>query len=262
MNKPPLRVLLVEDDDEDYLIARDLFDEIEHHRYELDWIDNYDDALAEIKRQRHDVCLIDYHLGPRDGLELLNEALACGCRAPMIMLTGQGGLDVDLEAMRLGAYDYLIKGQITPQVLERSIRYALEHAKSTEALRETVNISSALLTVVNHLDEGVAITDPFREDNDVIYVNARYCEMTGYSRDELIGRDLRFLQGFETDPAEVARMRAALDDGEPYQGTVINYRKDGSTFAAELSIYPVHGKNDVVVKHVCIARLLNGEGDS
>ena len=63
MKEKTLRVLLVEDDEEDFLIARDLFEEIQHHRYELDWIEFYDEAIEEIERQRHDIYLLDYHLG-------------------------------------------------------------------------------------------------------------------------------------------------------------------------------------------------------
>ena len=253
MSEQPLRVLLVEDDEEDFMIARDLFKEIPHDRYDLDWIDNYEEALDEILAQRHDIYLLDYHLGPHDGLELLQEALAEGCNAPMIILTGQGGRDVDLEAMRLGAYDYLIKGQITPQVLERSIRYALAHARSTDALRETVRISSALLTVANHIHEGVAITDPFSPDNPVIYLNDRYAGMTGYARDELLGRNLRVLQGAQTDPAEIERMRQAIDEARPYHGTIVNYRADDTPFLCELSIYPVRDSDGEVVKYVALA---------
>lgn len=247
-----MRVLLVEDDEEDFLIARDLFEEIQHHRYELDWIEFYDEALAEIERQRHDIYLLDYHLGARDGLELLVEAISRGCRRPMIMLTGQGGRKVDLDAMRAGAYDYLVKGQITPQVLERSIRYAIEHAKSTDALRETVRVSTALLTVVNNLDEGVVITDPLAEDDPIVFVNEQYANMTGYSRADLIGRNARLLQGSQTEPGEIRAMRDALENGEVYRGEVTNHRADGSAFRQRISIHPVRDKSGVVVQHVSI----------
>mgnify|MGYP000041150082 FL=1 len=252
MKEKTLRVLLVEDDEEDFLIARDLFEEIQHHRYELDWIEFYDEAIEEIERQRHDIYLLDYHLGARDGLELLVEAISRGCRRPMIMLTGQGGRQVDLEAMRAGAYDYLVKGQITPQVLERSIRYAIEHAKSTDALRETVRVSSALLTVVNNLDEGVVITDPLAEDNPIVYVNERYAEMTGYDRADLLGRNARILQGSQTEPVEIRSMREALERGDSYHGVVTNHRADGSPFKQRISIHPVRDKSGVVVQHVSI----------
>jgi len=121
-----IRVLYVEDDEEDYILARDMLADIAHTRYELEWVASYDAALALIQRQQHDVCLIDYRLGERDGLELLRDAIQNGCRAPTIILTGQGDEKTDIAALKAGAADYLVKGQINTPLLERSIRYALE----------------------------------------------------------------------------------------------------------------------------------------
>lgn len=252
MPSQPIKVLLVDDDEEDYIIARDLFAGITEHRYELDWVDQYDEALVEIVKQRHQVYLLDYHLGGRNGLDLLRDALAQGCNAPMIMLTGQGGRDVDLKAMSMGAYDYLIKGQITSGMLERSLRYAMQHARSTNALRETVKISSALLTVTGHLDRGVAITDPMLDDAPLIYVNDFYLQMTGYARQELLGRNPRMLQGVETSPAELKRIGKVMESGEIYHGSLVNYRKDGEPFMNHLSVYPVFNADGEVVQHIAL----------
>jgi len=118
----PLRVLLVEDDEDDYVLIRDLLAEIEG--LALDWVDGYEEALERLERGAHDVCLVDYRLGEMSGLGLMREAASRGHRAPMILLTGRGDRQVDLEAMRAGAADYLLKGEIDAPTLERSIRYA------------------------------------------------------------------------------------------------------------------------------------------
>src|SRR5207302_807112 len=70
------------------------------------------------------------------GVELLRQAVEGGCGAPFILLTGQGDRQVDMEAMQAGAADYLIKGQIDAPLLERSIRYAIQHHRDREALRQ------------------------------------------------------------------------------------------------------------------------------
>jgi PAS domain S-box-containing protein len=134
MNAVPLRVLLVEDDEDDYILVRKLLSEVSGSRYELDWVTAYDAALKAMQDGRQDVCVLDYRLGHHDGLELLQEARARGFWAPIIFLTGQGDYDVDLEAMRRGAADYLVKGQINAPLLERSIRYAIEQKKAQDAL--------------------------------------------------------------------------------------------------------------------------------
>src|SRR5476649_391517 len=99
----PVRVLLVDDDEDDYIITRDLITRIGDRRYRLDWINNYDDALTAVRRGEHDICLMDYRLGERTGLELLRETQLFNDRLPIILLTGQGDREIDVEAMRAGA---------------------------------------------------------------------------------------------------------------------------------------------------------------
>src|SRR3712207_5711323 len=94
-----LRILLVEDDEDDYVLIRDLLSDL-GAEFELEWVADYDAALRAIEREEHDVCLVDYRLGERSGLDLLREAAQRGYKAPMILLTGQGDREVDLEAMR------------------------------------------------------------------------------------------------------------------------------------------------------------------
>ncbi len=136
MRPETIKVLLVDDDEDDFVLTRDLLSEIRGNSFSLDWAQSYAAGLEAIGRAEHDVYLLDYQLGRRNGLDLLRETVG-HCRVPMILLTGQGDLEVDLEAMKAGAADYLIKGQIDASLLERSIRYSLEHTRSVRALRES-----------------------------------------------------------------------------------------------------------------------------
>jgi two-component system CheB/CheR fusion protein len=136
MESQPIRVLLAEDDEDDYLLARDLMEEIPGNPFHMEWASTYDAVLTAMERNQHDAYLLDYRLGHRNGLELLREAQGRGCQGPVILLTGQGDHDVDMEAMRAGVVDYLVKGQIDAPLLERSIRYAVERHRDRQALRE------------------------------------------------------------------------------------------------------------------------------
>ncbi len=136
MVSPRWRILLIEDDEDDYILTRDLLSEVKPGQFELEWVSTFDEALDLCRRQIHDVYLVDYRLGARDGLSLVKEALAEGCQAPFIVMTGQGSYAVDVEAMKAGATDYLSKGEITPALLERTIRYALERKQAERALSE------------------------------------------------------------------------------------------------------------------------------
>ncbi len=124
------RVLLVEDDEDDYVIARELFSEIPGYRFALDWTRTFEAGLEAMSRNQHDVVLVDYRLGARNGVELLRAAMEAGCQSPVILLTGAGEHEVDVKAMQAGASDYLVKGQLQAHALERSIRYAIQRKRA------------------------------------------------------------------------------------------------------------------------------------
>lgn len=159
----PTRILLVEDDEEDYLITRGLLGEIQTWRVKLEWVSSFEAGLEQIEGRRHDVCLIDYRLGARDGLELLRSATERGCGAPMILLTGLDDHEIDMAAMKAGAADYLCKARIDAELLERSIRYALEHhraqvmlAEANEQLQKKNKILSELTETAHRFVDNVA----------------------------------------------------------------------------------------------------------
>ncbi|MBN1869191.1 MAG: response regulator [Candidatus Omnitrophica bacterium] len=131
----PIKILIVDDDEDDHVVIRELLSEIKRQAYHLDWVADYDNALKAMGRNYHDVYFFDYRLGARTGLDLLRTAVHNGCKAPIILLTGQGDHDIDLQAMKMGAADYLVKGEMNALFLERSIRYALEHKKMENRLR-------------------------------------------------------------------------------------------------------------------------------
>jgi DNA-binding NtrC family response regulator len=128
-NDTPVRVLLIDDDRDEYRLTRHMLSTTSGD-YELDWVATYDEGLAAISEGKHDVYLVDYVLGPGNGLELIRAARARGSRAPFIMLTGYGDRKIDMAALEAGVADYLVKGQIGPELMERAIRYAIERKRA------------------------------------------------------------------------------------------------------------------------------------
>lgn len=132
----PLCILSVDDDEDDYIIMRDLLSDMKYSAVQVEWISNYDKALKTLLKNEHDLCLLDFYLGEHNGLELMREAQQAGCQIPFVMLTVSNDRSIDLEAMQSGAEYYLVKKNITPHELERAVRYSLERARLLRTTRE------------------------------------------------------------------------------------------------------------------------------
>ena len=98
-----IRVLLIEDEETDYLLTRRMLSSVESQSFDLEWANSWQAGIDAIRRCGHDVCLLDFRIGGGDGLELLKESRDIGCKAPVILLTGIGDYRLDIEAMELGA---------------------------------------------------------------------------------------------------------------------------------------------------------------
>ncbi len=124
-------------DIEEYELLGSLLGQVHHCDYQLTGCKPSDDMLIEILSHQYDVILLDYHWGGGDvAKDLLIGAGAQGCKIPILVMTDEMEADVDREAITLGASDYLIKGRIDSQLLERTIRYAIERKNAESRLAQ------------------------------------------------------------------------------------------------------------------------------
>jgi PAS domain S-box-containing protein len=206
----------------------------------LDRVVSFREGADAIARNEHDVYLVDYFLADRDGLELVREARANGIRKPMIMLTGKGSRAVDLEAMQAGASDYLVKGRVDPDLLERSIRYALARQRDEEALRDSEERHRGMF---DHLPIGLyrsALDGTFMDANPALV------RILGYP-------DARTLQSaysseLYVNPADRRRFREMLDRYGVARGFETRLRlQDGGTVVVRNSARAHRGPDGQVL---------------
>lgn len=156
------RVLLIDDDDDSEVITRGLLSAVRGATIDLKWVGSFEQGLDAIRRREFDAYLVDYRLGARDGIELIRIAVSEGCRAPLILMTGQGEHAVDVQAMQEGAADFLIKGRIQGTDIERSIRHAIERFLEAEErlkyIAELEILSSQLPVILWTTDEQLTFT--------------------------------------------------------------------------------------------------------
>jgi len=138
------RVLLIDDDEDEYRMLRSSVRDMRTAVYEIEWMPAFEGALERMQRNSHDLYLVDFNLGGRSGIELIDRARASGCEKPAIMLTGQGSSTVDHAALEAGATDFVEKGRGSFHVLERAMRYALSQAAAADELRRSLRQVSGL----------------------------------------------------------------------------------------------------------------------
>lgn len=146
------KILVVDDSQASYNLICDFLAVIHDHQVESVWASTYDEGIEHIRQQVFDVCLIDYELDKNTGLDFIRQVVSDECQTPLILLTGYGSRQIDLEAMRAGAVDYLDKTQLRPEMLERSIRYAVEQTRILKAERDQRALAEALLDISTALN--------------------------------------------------------------------------------------------------------------
>jgi len=136
-----MKILIIDDDEVDYMMAaRQLDKAFPGKKIDVDWIKNSRKIDYLSLFSPYDACLIDQNLGEHQGLDIIRNMHRSGCMVPMILLTGHNSEKVDYQATEFGATDYLVKDQITPILLNRSIRFAIAQKKHEKKLIELAYI--------------------------------------------------------------------------------------------------------------------------
>jgi DNA-binding NtrC family response regulator len=179
MNNKLIRVLLVDDDEDDYFLTREYFQDLVNWKFDIIWCANFRDAEAQIRNNKFDLYLFDYLLGENTGIDLIELACTFECEEPIILLTGKGDTKIAVEALRLGAADYLIKSELDAEKLERSIRYALERTSVLKALRHS---ERRYRRIFEESNDFLFISDL---EGNIIDFNEAASMLTGYPAEQL-----------------------------------------------------------------------------
>ncbi|HUZ57653.1 MAG TPA: ATP-binding protein [Hanamia sp.] len=146
LSQKQIKILIIDDDEDDFYIISGFLKEINGVDFIIDWCKTYSAAVEEIKSGAHDIYFVDYRLGNKTGLDLLKECIHFQPDRPIILLTGKGNKSIDIEAMKSGATDYVIKSELNSEKLERCIRYSLDRTASLKAVKESENKYRNLFT--------------------------------------------------------------------------------------------------------------------
>ena len=181
---PNARILIVDDDEDDFIITSEYIQSIPRNSYNIEWCKNYNDALKHLRSGQYDLYFVDYRLGAKSGVDFLKEAIEHNCDDPIVLLTGKGNYEIDIQAMQLGAVDYLAKTELTTEKMERCIRYALERAATLRALKAN---ERKYRSIFEKSKDVVFVTDfelYFKDVNEAIK------SLLGYDKKEVLQMNL------------------------------------------------------------------------
>jgi len=201
--------------------------------------------LEHIRTNRYDVVLADYQLPGWTGVESVQVLRKRKLEIPVILVTGAISNEAALECLRSGLADYILKGQLAR--LPQAVRAALEEKALRQQARRAEEERIRLATAIEQCAETVIITD---KSGTIEYVNPRFSEVTGFSREEAIGRNPRLLKSGYQSPAFYEDFWKTLTAGNTWHGEMVNRRKDGSVYTDELHVAPVRDSNGKITHFI------------
>jgi two-component system cell cycle sensor histidine kinase/response regulator CckA len=239
-----LRILVLEDVPQDAELA---IASLESAGYKCKWerVDRQADFIDRLEKGEYDLVLSDYSLPSFDGLSAVRMVLGSEKDIPFILISGTLGEEAAVEALKIGVTDFVLKDRLTklPLVVERALLEKEEQRRTRLAERQIHLQAEALESAAN----AIVITDP---KGIVTFVNRAFAKLTGYSRDDALGRDLSFLKSGKHDDAFYRNLWATITSGNVWHGEMINRRKDGSNYFEEQTITPVKGSNCEVINFI------------
>lgn len=270
MHKQLITVLIVEDNPGDVDLIKALFAQVRTPKFQVEAAEDLNSAIARLYHQPFDVVLLDLCLPDSNGLDTLKDLQNHHPDLPIVVLTGLADEDFAVDIVRQGAQDYLVKGQITPDLLVRSLRYAIERSLSEQKLRQTqqalhqanqelerrvqeqtqaVSLRDQLLNeffnAASNANVGLAIQDKTLKFKQI---NQALAEINGLSVDEHLGKTTEDILP-HLAPTITPIIHQVITTGKPLINQEITgetANKPGVTRYWLASYFPVFSKKNTV----------------
>lgn len=243
-----LHVLIVEDSEDD---ARLLLLELRRNGYEpvFERVDSREAMEQALTRRQWDIVISDYIMPRFSGLHALSVLKDSGLDIPFIIVSGNIGEDIAVEAMRRGAHDYIIKGNLArlAPAVERELREAVNRHVSKQAEEERVRLAAAAEAAA----EAIVITDT---RGIIQYVNAAFVKMTGFAKEQTVGSDLHMLDSGNQDVDFYRTLRDTLKRDGVWTGRLMNKKKDGTLYHEDCTYAVIKNPGGGIINYVSIKR--------
>ena len=237
----PYRVLLVEDSPADAGLVAEMLAEAREPALELDRVERLAAALERLSQQPFDAVLLDLGLPDSQGLATLHRFQESTGPVAVVVLTGQEDTELGTRAIQLGAQDFLPKAELTPRLIDRTVRYAIERQRSAGEMR--------LMAAAFESGQAILITDT---RGRIQRVNDAFTRITGYTEAEVVGRNPSLLQSGLHDRSFYEHLWGELRVNDHWQGEIWNQRKNGHIYPEWESITAVRNEWGQVEHYVAV----------
>ncbi|MBD0340144.1 MAG: response regulator, partial [Microcoleus sp. Co-bin12] len=246
-----IKILLVEDNPADADLLAELLEVSVGVQWELVSVEFLHEAIAQLCKQPFDVVLLDLSLPDSRGLETLTRLREVAPDTAMVVMTGLDDEAIALESVRLGAQDYIVKGQITTQLLVRTIRYAIERSQTFQMLRESERRFRAIF------DSSFQLTKLLTPEGIVLEVNETSLEFTGMRLEDIVGRPIWEMEIWAQSLQVCEQLQSAIglsSRGEFFRSEIDLLAKSGQIVTLDFSLKPVKNETGQVLLLIAEAR--------
>ncbi len=242
-----LRLLLVEDSEDDALLLKRLLQRGGYTLTAFERVDTPEAMRAALADQAWDIVITDYSMPRFNGMAALSIFKETGLDIPFFVVSGIIGEDVAVAAMKAGAHDYIMKGNLSR--LLPAIQRELEENRVRQARREAEEQVRKLSLAVEQSPSAIFITNLRGE---IEYINPRFTQTTGYTTAEVLGHTPRLLQSGMTPPDVYTALWHEIGAGREWRGELLNRRKSGETYWSSITIAPIKDAHGMTTHYVAI----------
>jgi PAS domain S-box-containing protein len=247
MSKNNLHILMLEDDTMDAELNKAQLLLLEEYNCIVNWVIDRKSYLQAIQNNKPDIILSDFHLPSYNGLEALNDLKENKLDVPFIFVTGTMDEETAADTIKAGAWDYVVKDRLfrLPLAIRGALHLREEKAIKALAIEQNMKLSKALEQSPVH----IVIYDT---DGIIEYVNARFTEVTGYSSEEIIGRNIAEVFPESSSKESASEILKIISEGNIWKGETQNHKKDGTSFWESISVSPLRNEDNEITRFIAV----------
>lgn len=242
-----LSVLYIEDNPYDADLVNAYLEQSAWAEFSVVWVKDLKDADLQLDQHDFHLVMLDFDLPSLDTFDSLRSLKHLGKNCSIVIYTSLSESDRALESLKIGADDFLLKENVDADSLAKSLLFAYQRRQRIKALEEVNSNLQKFNAAAEQSANTVVITNI---KGEIEYVNQKFVEVTGYTKEEVIGNNPRVLKSGKQDRSYYEELWQTVLSGKPWRGKFENIKKDGTPFWEEAVISPITNKDGEVTHFV------------